>query len=281
MTLDKVENSRSRGRPKAFHDKSDQNLIQSVDRALSLLSLVAKRDGITLSDLAREGGASPATTYRILSTLKAHEMVEEEEATQLWFVGSGAFRIGSAFQRRTNVLERAQGPMRALMRLTGETANLGIEQDEQVMFVSQVETHEAIRAFFPPGTRSPMHASGIGKALLAFYPEDRIDRIVAAQGLEGFTLHTLTHPQTLKEDLRRIRRRGYSIDDEEKNDGMRCIAAPVFNALGAPVAGLSISGPVFRLPLNRADELGGHVARAASEVTHALGGTVPGDEITS
>jgi len=276
MTSDAPQTTRLRGRPKAFHDRTAQNLIQSVDRALWVLELIARHDGIALSDLARAGGTSAATTYRILTTLKLHDIVEEESTTQLWFIGSGAFRIGSAFQRRTNVLERSQAPMRTLMRATGETANLGIEQDEQVMFVSQVETHEAIRAFFPPGTRSPMHASGIGKALLAHYPEDKIDRIVAAQGLEGFTLHTLTQPSRLKDDLRRIRQRGYSVDDQEKNEGMRCIAAPVFNAHGAPVAGLSISGPVFRLPLNRASELGAHVARAASEVTRAIGGQYPG-----
>ncbi|MDO8881793.1 IclR family transcriptional regulator, partial [Pseudotabrizicola sp.] len=147
---------RPRGRPKAFADKTDQNTVQALDRGLSLLELVALRPGLSLSELAAESGEAVATVFRALVTLQGHDMVEAEEAGQLWQVGPGAFRVGNAFLRRTKVVERARNPMDMLMRDTGETANLGIEAGDEVLFLSQVETHEAIRAFFPPGTKAPM-----------------------------------------------------------------------------------------------------------------------------
>ena len=262
---------RPRGRPRAFNDTGTGNIIQSLDRAMAVLADLAENGGVTLSELAARTDQSPATLYRVLSTLQKHEMTELEEETQTWHVGTGAFRIGSVFLRRTSVAERARPVMRELMRATGETANLGIESGDEVLFVSQIETHASIRAFFPPGTRSPMHASGIGKALLAFSPADRLTGILARQPLERFTPATLTQPEGLRENLALIRERGFSVDDEERTEGMRCIAAPIFNAYGEPVAGLSVSGPASRMPLSKAADIGGIVRAAADRVTHAIG----------
>jgi IclR family acetate operon transcriptional repressor len=202
-------------------------------------------------------------------------MVEVEEPGQFWHVGPGAFRTGTAFLRRTKVVERARQPMDALMRETGETANLGIETRDEVLFLAQVETHEAIRAFFPPGTRAPMHSSGIGKALLAWYPPEKVRGILARRGQAKFTSLTLTSETALLRDLARTRERGFSIDDQERAEGMRCVAAPVFNEFGEPVAGLSVSGPAFRMGLSDAARIGGLVRAAADRVTEATGGVLP------
>ena len=267
---------RPRGRPKAFHDKTDQNTVQSLDRALMLLRVVSEAPGLGLSELAHRTDQSTATVYRALTTLQSHGFVELEEPAQLWHVGGGAFRVGSGFLRRTKVVERARQPMDALMRATGETANLGIEHREQVLFLSQVEAQEAIRAFFPPGTLSPMHVSGIGKALLAWYPEPRV-RAIAGRGLPGFTSQSITGVAPLLADLAETRARGFAIDDQERAEGMRCVAAAVFNAYGEPVAGLSVSGPAFRMSLTDAARIGAEVAQAAREVTMATGGRMPAE----
>jgi IclR family transcriptional regulator, acetate operon repressor len=271
----KPTESRPRGRPRAFHDTTDQNTVQSLDRAMTLLDILARSAGINLSDLAQQASQAPATVYRALITLQAHGMVEVEEKGQLWHIGGGAFRVGSAFLRRTKVVERARGPMDALMRATGETANLGVESGDEVLFLSQVETTQAIRAFFPPGTKGPMHVSGIGKALLAWYPADRVQGIIARQGLAKFTSLSITSEASLLRDLAHTRARGYSIDDQERAEGMRCIAAPIFNAFGEPIAGLSVSGPAFRINLSDAAKIGQAVREAARSVTEATGGEVP------
>ncbi|MCE8420031.1 IclR family transcriptional regulator [Rhodovulum sulfidophilum] len=266
---------RPRGRPRAFHDKTDQNTVRALDRAMGLLTALSETKGLTLSELAALSNQSPATVYRVLITLQGHDIVELEEEAQRWHVGPGAFRIGSGFLRRTNVAERSRGAMQALMRATGETANLGVEDRDEVLFLTQVETHETIRAFFSPGTRGPMHCSGIGKALLAFLPAARVAAILKTQGLPGFTPRSITSETSLHADLDRTRARGYAIDDQERAEGMRCIAAPIFNAHGEPIAGLSVSGPAFRIPLDAADGIGAEVRAAADRVTAATGGISP------
>ncbi len=249
------DKKRLRGRPKSFHDKSAQNRIQSLDRALDVLDCLAHKTGMTLSEIAEYLDQAPATIYRILSTFEARRVVEMDPVRQEWFIGAESFRIGSAFLRRTGIVERARPYMRELMEETGETANLGVEVSGNVMFISQVETHANIRAFFPPGANSPMHASGIGKALLAHAEPARIEKYIAQKELENFTPKTISTRDELRDELAKIKAQGFAFDDEEKSTGMRCIAAPVFNVYGEVVAGISISGPSIRLPLERIDQV--------------------------
>ena len=157
---DPATGRRPRGRPRAFADRTEQNTIKSLDRAMAMLAALSRMGDATLTALAQQSGESPATTYRVLITLAGHGIVEPDEAAQTWHVGPGAFLIGSAFLRRTSLVERSRPALRRLMEETGETANLGIIDDDRVLFVSQVETHAPIRAFFPPGTRSAPTRTG-------------------------------------------------------------------------------------------------------------------------
>ncbi len=272
--MDQTE-KRRRGRPRSFHAPSEANAIQSLDRALKLLAVVAASDGLSLSETAAASALPASTVYRMLTTLQAHGIVELDEPAQLWSVGVEAFRIGTSFLRRRRLADRARAIMQRLLTETGETANLGVAEDDCVVFVGQVETHEAIRAFFRPGTRSPFHASGIGKAVLAFMPQARVAEIVRRHGLEVYTDRTLASHADLADDLARTRARGYALDDEERFAGMRCIAAAVFNEFGEPIGGVSISGPTVRVTRERVGDLGAKVARAAAEITRAIGGLVP------
>ena len=266
---------RSRGRPRAFNAQPEQTTIQALDRALVILKVLAEGEGMSLTELAEAADQAPATVYRVLSTFQAHGMVEFQASRQLWFVGQAAFRIGSAFLERTSLVEQARGVMRELMAATGETANLAIADGGQVVFISQVETHEPIRAFFRPGTRGPIHASGIGKALLAYHAPQAVARIVREQGLAAFTPHTITEPERLAAELATIRARGWAVDEEERTEGMRCIAAPIFNEFREAVAGVSVSGPTVRMERSGGDEIGARVRAAADRITRAIGGTTP------
>lgn len=265
-----VSGRRQRGRPRAFDDKTEQNTIKALDRALTALAELARLEGATLSSLAHMLEESPATIYRILVTMQSHRIVEFDEGAQSWHVGPGAFLIGAAFLRRTSLIERARPVLRDLMQTTGETANLGVESDGAVLFVSQVETHAAIRAFFPPGTKSPLHASGIGKALLADADARRLQRVIAA-GLNGYTPHTVTEPDKFMSELATIRSQGYSVDNEERNEGMRCVAAPIRNVFGETIAGISISGPISRVTPARVADFAREVVTAANAISSALG----------
>ena len=220
-------------------------------------------------------GQPASTAYRMLVTLQRHGMVEFDEAAQLWSVGVGAYTTGAAFLRRRKLVDRARAEMQQLVERTGETANLGLLEAEGVVFVSQVETHEPIRAFFRPGTRSPLHASGIGKAILAGMSAERVSALIRRSGLPGFTPRTLTEPTALARDLWESRVRGWAIDDEERHAGMRCVAAAIFDDHGEPVGGLSVSGPTVRVTPDQAARFGPLVRDAASAVTRSSGGRIP------
>lgn len=263
---------KSRGRPRGWDDKTAQNTIKSLDRAMEVFEYLSAAQGKALSSLASDLGQSPATVYRILVTLEGRGMVEFDQAEQLWHIGPRAFVIGTRFLRRTSLVDRARPIMRQLMETTGETANLGIEQNGHVLFVSQVETHATIRAFFPPGTLSRLHASGIGKALMAQMDTARIERLLSGSQMEQFTEFTLTDPDALMADLRETRERGYAIDGEERNLGMRCIASPVFDIYGEAVAGISVSGPTSRVGAEQLPAFSKAVVAAANVLSSAIGG---------
>lgn len=262
---------RRRGRPSRKAAAVPSPTIQAVDRALDLLSLLSAHDGMTLSELAGRLGQSVATMHRLLASLAAREMVEIDPANQAWHIGPEAFRLGSSFLRRSNVVERSRPVMRELTAETRETSNLGIEWNGQVLFVGQVETHEFIRAFFRPGTLSPLHASGIGKALLSSYEPVRVDAVLREAHFERFTERTLSTRAALMEELELTRRRGYAFDNEERAKGMRCIAAPVLNGFREPVAGISISGPSERIPDAHVEAIGATVRAAAKRISTLLG----------
>ncbi|TBN43910.1 IclR family transcriptional regulator [Paracoccus subflavus] len=264
------EPTRRRGRPRSA--KESPGTVQVLDRALDMLDLLAAHPGLTLSEVAERIEQSPSTVHRLLHSLASRGMVESDPATQAWNIGPATFRLGSAFMRRSGIVERARPILRALMEHTGETANLGILNGDAVLFVSQAETHETIRAFFPPGTRSPLHASGIGKALLAFGRPEVLRSSLDGAGLTRFTDKTLVTIEAISEDMTRIRARGFAFDDEERTRGMRCIAAPVFDMTGDAVAGVSVSGPSHRIGYEHVKTLGAVVAAAAAELSAAMGG---------
>ncbi|MGR3313798.1 HTH-type transcriptional regulator BhcR [Roseovarius indicus] len=266
------QNRRARGRPRGWDDKTEQNTIKSLDRAMLVFEHLSQSQGKMLTELADDLNQSPATVYRVLVTLETRGLVEFDPEEQLWHIGPQAFVIGAGFLRRTSLVERARPILRRLMEATGETANLGRELDGQVLFLSQVETNATIRAFFPPGTLAEMHSSGIGKVLLAQMSEARLARVLADHPMQAFTANTITDPATLSRELATIRAQGFAIDAEERNEGMRCIAAPVFDHSQNAVAGLSVSGPTSRVSEAKTDELSHAVMQAARDLSAALGG---------
>lgn len=269
---DQAPQKRPRGRPRSAFTDTSGNTVQALDRGLQVLGALARLEQATLSDLALAVGMPASTLHRILATLEGHDFVELEPESQAWRIGIGAFRVGSMFLTRTNVVEAARAPMRRLMEDTGETANLGLTDGDEVVFIAQVESHAPIRAFFRPGSRGPMHCSGIGKALMAAMPRDQVERALGRTGLAPFTATTLETPDRLFADLADTAARGWSFDDQERYDGMSCIAAVIRDSFGAAVAGVSVSGPAARFTPDRQSAIGTRVSQAADEISQAIGG---------
>ncbi|MCR9085568.1 MAG: IclR family transcriptional regulator [Rhodobacteraceae bacterium] len=267
---------RSRGRPKSPFTEP-QGTIQALERGLVVLRTVASADALTLSEVSERLDIPVATAHRILATLEKMRFVRLDQASQRWSVGVEAFRTGTSFLRQTNLLEIGRTAMRRLMEDTGETANMAVRDGGEVVFIGQVETHAPIRAFFRPGTRGALHASGIGKALLSAMPQGEADALLSRAGLRDFTPHTRTNLADLRRDLAESRARGWAVDDEERYLGMRCVAAPIFDSSEQAVAGISVSGPTVRLDRAALQAIGPRVREAAREVEEGLGGRGPKD----
>ncbi len=265
---------RRRGRPRTFMPSPDASTVQALDRGLAVLASVARGDGLSLTEIAEATSLPAPTVYRMLTTLEAHGMVEFDKADQLWSIGVDTYRMGAAFLRRRKLVDRARGVMQELVEQTGETANLGVAEEDCVVFVTQVETHQAIRAFFRPGSRSPLHASGIGKAILSHRPATQV-RAMAAKGLETYTPRTLVDGEELALDLARARDAGFAVDDEERHLGMRCVAAAIFDESGGAIGGISVSGPTVRMTPERVAEVGPLIREAAVRITALIGGVPP------
>lgn len=246
--------------------------VQVLDRSLKLLHLVASADGAALTELSDQSGMAPSTVHRLLTSLANHGMVTHDAETGAWTIGLKAFEIGNAFLRFRKLGTISRPFLKQLMEHSGETANIGIEDGGDVVFISQVESHAPMRAFFRPGRRGPIHASGIGKAILSTWPDAEIKRLLSSRPLPRFTEKTRDTLPKLLTDLETIRTRGWSIDDEEHTLGMRCLAAPIFNEYGEAIAGISVSGPAVRLPDETLDAFGPVVKAAADGVTQAMGG---------
>jgi len=266
---------RTRGRPRSQFAETPSSMVKALDRGLQVLRVLSQNGAMTLSDIAGLLKFPVSTAHRLLSTLNEHGFVEFNSETQEWSVGIEAFRIGSTYLVRTNLVEASRTALRSLMDETGETANLAIMDDGDVVFVSQIESHYPIRAFFRSGTRGHMHSSGIGKALLANMPEKEAEKIFKTKGLPPFTDKTLTGTDALFRDLEKTRKRGWSLDDEERYSGMRCVAAPIYNAHGEAIAGISVSGPTVRFSDQTVTDFAAKVMAAAQRVTQMIGGKGP------
>ncbi|HEV7436809.1 MAG TPA: IclR family transcriptional regulator [Pseudorhizobium sp.] len=247
--------------------------VQSVDRALRLLEILGEdEEGYRLTDLAARAGLSPSTVHRLLTTLEKRRFVQFDQSDGMWHIGRQAFQVGSTFARQRNFVAPALPYLRRLRDQTRETANLGVADEGQIIFLAQVESREIMRAITRVGGSTPMVNSGMGKAILACYGPNDVATIVATHGMHKLTSRSITRASDLRAQLTRIRQQGYSVDDEEFLTGLRCIAAVVFNHQADPLCAISVSGLAQRLTDERVASIGPLVAETARELTFALGG---------
>jgi IclR family acetate operon transcriptional repressor len=248
-------------------------VVQSVVRAISLLNCLAESsDGSSLTGVAQRTGLSAATAHRILTTLQQEQYARFDVERRSWSVGVQAFVTGSAFARDRSLVETARPQMVRLMRETGETVSLAIEDNGEAVYLLRVESWQMVRAIAKPGSRVSLHCSAVGKALLAAMPDECAAGIMNQRGMPKLTPNTLTNWHALQADLERCRQRGYAFDDQELSLGLRCVASVVYNEYGEAFGAISASGPALRLPDHRIASLGKRVREAALSITAALGG---------
>jgi len=245
--------------------------VQSVDRTLHLLELLGSASGgLGVAELARSAGLPPGTVHRLLRALLARGWVRQDEGRR-YLLGSRLIGLGVAAEQL--LAAGAQPYLVELVRLSGETANLAVQEGDHVAYVAQVPSPHRLRMFAEVGNRAPLHSTGVGKALLAHQPPAEVDRILARTGLPARTPRTITDPAAFRRELDRIAARGYALDNGEEEVGVRCLAVPVRGPHGV-LAALSVSGPAARFtPAGEAD-LAAAMRRVADRFGWAAGDPV-------
>ena len=250
--------------------RRERRSVQSVDRALDLLEALASADGeVAITALANRTALHVSTVHRLLATLLRRGYVRQNPDTSRYFTGAKLATLTEGRSRFGELRLRARPLLRGLTETTRETANLVVLDDVQAVYIETVPSPQVVRLFTAVGNRTPLHATGAGKALLAALPAPRRDALLERLELRAYTAHTLVDGVALRRHLEEVRERGYAIDDEEYDEGVRCVAVWV-GQIGAPLAALSISAPASRLSRQRCGDLAPTLRGAAADLAESL-----------
>jgi DNA-binding IclR family transcriptional regulator len=249
-----------------------ESKVNSVDRALVILEyLGTQTKEVGVRELGQAIGLSKSSVHRILQTLRARGFVKWNPDNARYSLGMKAFEVGCGILRSMEAHAVAKPYLEQLVATLGETAFLGVLDDAELVFIDKIDGRRSVRLYADIGSRRPLHSTGIGKALLAHLDRSEIDRIIAARPLTGYTKNTITDPDALRAELEKIRRQGYAEDNEEMEDGLYCVGAPLFNYSGRPVAAISVSVPKMGQQPVQKDRLIKAVVQAAQEISTKLG----------
>jgi DNA-binding IclR family transcriptional regulator len=253
-------------------DVSGPGPVQSVDRAVAILEILARDGEAGVTEVARELGVHKSTASRLLAALDRRELVAQDTARGKFRLGVGILRLAGAAGRALDLTRESRPVCRALAREVGETVNLAILSGRDALYLDQVAGPAALSPHNWAGQRIPLHATSDGKVLLAYRPAAEIlEHLVPP--LESFTGRTVTALPEFGRLLAQVRDRGYATAVDELEDGLTAVAAPVRNAEGAVIASISASGPSFRIPADRIPRMAESVRRAADEISRRLGWT--------
>lgn len=245
--------------------------VQALDRAFAVLDLLGESDiPLGLAQVASSLQLHKSTAHRFLMVLERHRMVER--------TGNGKFRLGlrlfdygSRAIEQYDLRDRAQPHLRRLVSETEETAHLCILEGARVVYIDKIEPARSVRMITRVGASNPVYCTSVGKAILAFLPEDRIADIVRRVRFERFTHRTISTPEALRAEIEKTRRRGYAVDDEELEEGLRCIAVPILDAQRLPVAAVSVSGPSFRVTAQKLPSIANHLLQCVRGISTDMG----------
>ncbi|HWK26993.1 MAG TPA: IclR family transcriptional regulator [Solirubrobacter sp.] len=225
-----------------------QPRVQSLDRALDLLEALADAGELGVSEIAARTGLVPSTAHRLLGTLVARGYASQNPATGRYRLGYKLLELTGGVQDRLARLTAAAKPhLEAIQARTGETTNLVVLEGRDVVYIESVSGTRSVRLHTEVGRSIPAHTSGAGKALLAWRDPVDVAALLDGAPLAPSTPHTLTTLDALQGDLAKIRKRGYATDDEEHELGVTCVATPILDDAGVPLAAISVSGPAPRM----------------------------------
>lgn len=265
LSLDAMSKAATQGSPKA------------LIKGLALVELLAASGPARLVDLVEWSGLPRPTALRLLDALRAHDVVQLT-TSGAYVLGPTLAVWGQKYLEGLGLRAQAEDIMASLSTKTRETCLLGVRDGSKVLYVAIADSAQAVRPAARVGSRNPLHSTAIGKALLAFGPQQLVESYLQ-EPLETKTPNTITDPQRLLVELDTIRLHGYSVDNVENEDGVRCVAAAVRDHTGLTVAAISVSAPAYRFELEDLPRLAPQVVVAAQELSRRMGFRPPNQGI--
>lgn len=251
--------------------KSVPGRLSSVTTAIRLLKAFSETEKeIGVSALAQRLGIAKSTVHRLAVTLVAEGLLEQNPETERYRLGIGLFGLGTLVRRRMDLSNEARPYLFELRERTHETILLGVPTDTEIMYVYNLESPHSLRMRSDIGVRRPGYCTAVGRAIFAFAPEETIERLIALP-LARRTPRTETDPDALRAIFADVRARGYAIEDEESEPGIRSIAAPVRGAGGMVAGAVGIAGPTMRLTSAALEGLAAPLIEATAAISVRLG----------
>ena len=264
--------SKSPGRTGADSSSLERYVVPNLRNACRILKLLGRQpDGLKAADIARELEIPVTTTLRIMTTLHLEGLARKMGGR--YELGPVLIQLGNSALAGTEIREQALPLLQRLTEDTDETSHLAIPCDGRALIVAVQDSPHPLRAASRPGFLAELHCSSTGKIFLTFLYRDRLTELTASKSLTKRTPLTLTTHEAMKREVERIAKQGYSLDNEEFNPGVRCLAAPVFGSDGMVVAAIGITAATVRFPKERIPAMAARVQASASELSHLMGYT--------
>jgi len=245
---------------------------RSLSKALALIeALAANPRPLTAVQLSHTLKLTRPTVYRILKTLTQHGFVTREEGEASYRLSFKMLDLGQRVLERTDLLDVARPAIRKLGTYCHETVHLAVPEDGRMVYLDKLEGSGPFCTNSRLGRSVPMHCTSLGKAVLAFWPVHKTRAVLMRHGMSKQTSRTIVTLPTMERELARVRRQGYAMDDVEFEEGVRCVGAPIFDHRGTPIAAISVSAPLSRMPLARAHQVGVMVRGGAAGISQAMG----------
>ncbi|WP_217237587.1 IclR family transcriptional regulator [Streptomyces sp. AC555_RSS877] len=247
------------------------NGVQSVDRAVGVLEILAQRGEAGVSEVAAEIDVHKSTAFRLLGALEARGLVEQTAERGKYRLGFGIVRLAGAVTGRLDITQQGRPVCERLSEEIGETVNIAVLQEHFAVNLYQVRGPGAVGTHNWVGQLTPVYATSSGKILLAHLPAKERDAVLAATTVQKHTPHTLTARTKLEKNLAEARERGYAVTLEELEIGLQALAAPIRSRDGDVIAALSASGPAYRFTEERIREIAPVLISGADEISHRMG----------
>jgi len=245
--------------------------VQSVDRAVSVLEILAREGSAGVSDVATEIGVHKSTAFRLLAALEERDLVEQNTERGKYQLGFGVLRLASAIPARLEMVRQAQPVLDDLAQHLDETINLAVVREHYSVHVQQALGSAAVASQNWVGQVTPLHATSSGKILLAHMSEERLEEVLDTAGLKPYTEHTVTSREVLLEQLAQARVEGFATAFEELETGLNAAAVPVRDHTGAIVGALSASGPAYRFDKERIEAVADDIRTAGTRISRRMG----------